>query len=140
MLTIGLDTSAYSPGQFSAIVSNNIVPAIEQISGVSNVNAGGAVTPAYEVAVNPNLLNSAGYTLNDVVSSIQNNNNREPGGIAYLPGHETTIDVRGDLTTEQSVANLLIAASSSYKTSFGNASYSIPVAAGVPGAPPGVVE
>ena len=51
-------------------------------------------------AVNPNLLTSAGYTLSDVVSSIQNNNNREPGGIAYLPGHETTIDVRGDLTTE----------------------------------------
>jgi hydrophobic/amphiphilic exporter-1 (mainly G- bacteria), HAE1 family len=136
VLTIGLDTSAYSPGQFSAIVSNNIVPAIEQISGVSNVNAGGAVTPAYEVAVNPNLLNSAGYTLDDVVSSIQNNNNREPGGIAYLPGHETTIDVRGDLTTQASVANLLIAAASAYKTSFGNASYNIPVVAGVPGAPP----
>ena len=136
VLTIGLDSSAYSPGALSAIVSNNIVPAVEQVSGVSNVNAGGAVTPAYEVAVNPNLLNSAGYTLNDVVSSIQSNNNREPGGIAYLPGHETTIDVRGDLTTQESVANLLIAASSSYKTSFGNASYSIPVAAGVPGAPP----
>jgi hydrophobic/amphiphilic exporter-1 (mainly G- bacteria), HAE1 family len=136
VLTIGLDTNAYSPGQFSAIVSNNIVPAIEQISGVSNVNAGGAVTPAYEVAVNPNLLNSAGYTLDDVVSSIQNNNNREPGGIAYLPGHETTIDVRGDLTTEASVSNLLIAAASAYKTSFGNASYNIPVVAGVPGAPP----
>jgi hydrophobic/amphiphilic exporter-1 (mainly G- bacteria), HAE1 family len=136
VLTIGLDSSALSPGQLSAIVSNNIVPAIEQVDGVSNVNANGAVTPAYEVAVNPNLLTSAGYTLNDVVSSIQSNNNREPGGIAYLPGHETTIDVRGDLTTEQSVENLLISAASSYTTSFGNASYSIPVIAGVPGAPP----
>ncbi|MGB6984487.1 MAG: efflux RND transporter permease subunit [Candidatus Aquilonibacter sp.] len=136
VLTIGLDSSAYAPGALSAVVTNNIVPAIEQVDGVSNVNAGGAVTPAYEVAVNPNLLNSAGYTLNDVVSSIQNNNNREPGGIAYLPGHETTIDVRGDLTTQESVANLLIAAASAYKTSFGNASYNIPVVAGVPGAPP----
>ncbi|HEX8806732.1 MAG TPA: efflux RND transporter permease subunit, partial [Candidatus Aquilonibacter sp.] len=136
VLTIGLDSSALSPGQFSAIVSNNIVPTIEQVNGVSNVNANGAVTPAYEVAVNPNLLASAGYTLNDVVSSIQSNNNREPGGIAYLPSHETTIDVRGDLTTEQSVENLLISASSSYTTSFGNASYSIPVAAGVPGGVP----
>ena len=136
VLTIGLDSSALSPGQLSAIVNNNIVPTIEQVNGVSNVNAGGAVTPAYLVQVNPNLLNSAGYTLNDVVSSIQSNNNREPGGIAYLPSHETTIDVRGDLTTEQSVENLLISASSSYTTSFGNASYTIPVAAGVPGAPP----
>ncbi|HTZ55091.1 MAG TPA: efflux RND transporter permease subunit [Candidatus Acidoferrum sp.] len=136
VLTIGLSSSALSPGQMSAIVNNNIVPAIEQIDGVSNVNANGAVTPAFEVQVNPNLLASAGYTLSDIVSSIQSNNNREPGGIAYLPGHETTIDVRGDLTTEQSVANLLISAASSYTTSFGNASYSEPVAAGVPGAPP----
>ena len=135
VLTIGLSSSAVSPGQMSAIVSNDIVPAIEQIDGVSNVNANGAVTPAFEVQVNPNSLTSAGYTLSDVVSSIQNNNNREPGGIAYLPGHETTIDVRGDLTTASSVENLLISAASSYTTSFGNASYSEPVAAGVPGAP-----
>ena len=135
VLTIGLSSSALSPSQMSAIVTNNIVPAIEQVDGVSNVNAGGAVTPAFEVQVNPNLLASAGYTLSDVVSSIQNNNNREPGGIAYLPGHETTIDVRGDLTTDSSVANLLISAASSYTTSFGNASYKEPVAAGVPGAP-----
>jgi len=135
VLTIGLSSSALSPGQMSAIVSNNIVPAIEQVDGVSNVNANGAVTPAFEVQVNPNLLASAGYTLSDVVSSIENNNNREPGGIAYLPGHETTIDVRGDLTTTPSIENLLISAASSYTTSFGNASYNEPVAAGVPGAP-----
>jgi hydrophobic/amphiphilic exporter-1 (mainly G- bacteria), HAE1 family len=133
VLQIGLDSSAYSPGQMSAIVSNDIVPAMEQVDGVSNVNAGGAVTPAFEVLVNPNQLTSAGYTLSDVVGSIENNNNREPGGIAYLPGHETTIDVRGDLTTAPSIENLLISAASSYTTSFGNASYSEPVAAGVPG-------
>ncbi|HTC29550.1 MAG TPA: efflux RND transporter permease subunit [Candidatus Acidoferrum sp.] len=133
VLTIGLSSSALSPGAMSAIVSNDIVPAMEQVDGVSNVNANGAVTPAFEVQVNPNLLASAGYTLSDVVSTIQSNNNREPGGIAYLPNHETTIDVRGDLTTAQSVENLLISAASSYTTSFGNASYSEPVAAGVPG-------
>ena len=86
--------------------------------------------------VNPHLLSSAGFTLNDIVSSIQSNNNREPGGIAYLPNRETTIDVRGDVTTQASVANLSISAASQYTTSFGNASYSIPVVAGVPGAPP----
>jgi hydrophobic/amphiphilic exporter-1 (mainly G- bacteria), HAE1 family len=133
ILTVGLSSSALSPGQMSAIVSNDIVPAIEQVDGVSNVNANGAVTPAFEVQVNPNQLTSAGYTLSDIISTIQNNNNREPGGIAYLPGHETTIDVRGDLTTAPSVENLLISAASSYTTSFGNASYSEPVAAGVPG-------
>jgi len=135
VLTLGVSSTALSSGQLSAIVSNNIVPEIEQIDGVSNVNANGAVTPAYEVLVNPNLLAAKGFTLSDVVSSIESNNNREPGGIAYLPGHETSIDVRGDLTTPQSIENLLISAASSYTTTFGNATYSEPVAAGVPGAP-----
>jgi HAE1 family hydrophobic/amphiphilic exporter-1 len=135
IVTIGLSSGALSPGRLSAIVTNNIIPALEQVDGVSNVNAGGAVTPAYEVQVNPNLLASSGYTLSDVVSSIQTNNNREPGGIAYLPGHESTIDVRGDLTTQASVANLLISAASSYTTAFGNASYNEPAVPGAPGAP-----
>jgi len=135
IVTIGLSTASLSPGNFSAIVTNNIVPTLEQVDGVSNVNAGGAVTPAFEVEVDPNKLQSAGYTLSDVVSSIQQNNNREPGGIAYLGNHETTIDVRGDLTTLPTVENLLISAASSYTTSFGNATYQIPVVAGVPGAP-----
>src|SRR5579863_4034378 len=136
VLDIGLSSRALSPGALSAIVTNNIVPAIEQINGVSNVSAGGTVTPAYEVLVDPNRMTSAGLTLNDVISTIQSNNNREPGGIAYLPGHETTIDVRGDLTTQQSVANLLISAASPYTSSFGNASYSEPAVPGAPGAPP----
>ncbi|HEY5340682.1 MAG TPA: efflux RND transporter permease subunit [Candidatus Aquilonibacter sp.] len=135
VLTIGVSSQSMTPGALSAIVTNNIVPSIEQVDGVSNVNAGGTVTPAYEVQVNPNLLTSAGYTLNDIVSSIQANNNREPGGIAYLPNHETTIDVRGDLTTASSVENLLISAASQYQTSFGNATYSEPAVPGAPGAP-----
>jgi len=135
VVTIGLSSSALTPGALSAIVSNDIVPTLEQVDGISNVNVGGQLTPAYEVEVNPNLLASAGYTLNDIVSTIENNNNREPGGIAYLPGHETTIDVRGDLTTQSSVANLVIAAASQYTTLFGNATYNEPAVPGAPGAP-----
>jgi HAE1 family hydrophobic/amphiphilic exporter-1 len=135
VVTIGVSSTALTPGQLSAIVTNNIVPALEQVDGVSNVYANGAVTPAYEVEVNPNLLTSAGYTLNDIVSSIQSNNNREPGGIAYLPDRETAVDVRGDLSSDASIANLLISAASQYTTAFGNASYSEPALPGAPGAP-----
>ena len=135
IVTLGVSSSSLSPGTLSAIVTNNIVPDLEQIDGVSNVNVGGSVTPAIEVAVNPNLLNSSGLTLNDIVSTIQQNNLREPGGIAYLPGHETTIDVRGDVTNAANVADLPVFAASAYTSTFGNASYNEPVAAGLPGAP-----
>ena len=135
ILTIGVSSGSLAPGNLSAIVTNNIVPDLEQVDGVSNVNVGGSVTPAIEVAVNPNLLASSGLTLNDIVSTISENNLREPGGIAYLPNHETTIDVRGDVSNTATVADLPVFASSPFTSTFGNASYNEPALPGSPGAP-----
>ncbi len=75
------------------------MPALEQVPGVSNVTANGTVTPALEVKVDPQKLSGFGFTANDVVSAIQSNNVRAPGGIAYAPNRETTIDIRGDIQT-----------------------------------------
>jgi HAE1 family hydrophobic/amphiphilic exporter-1 len=135
ILTIGVSSGSLATGNLSAIVTNNIVPDLEQVDGVSNVNLGGSVTPAIEVAVNPNLLASSGLTLNDIVSTISQNNLREPGGIAYLPNHETTIDVRGDVSSAATVADLPVFASSPFTSTFGNASYNEPALPGSPGAP-----
>jgi HAE1 family hydrophobic/amphiphilic exporter-1 len=135
IVTIGVSSKALSSGALSAVVTNNIVPDLEQVDGVSNVNVGGLVTPAIEVQVNPHLLVSSGLTLNDIVSTISENNEREPGGIAYLPNRETTIDVRGDVTNAPSVANLPIFAASAFTSTFGNASYNEPALPGSPGAP-----
>ncbi len=135
ILTIGVSSGSLAPGNLSAIVTNNIVPELEQVDGISNVNVGGSVTPAIEVAVNPNLLASSGLTLNDIVSTISQNNLREPGGIAYLPNHETTIDVRGDVSNAATVADLPVFASSPFTSTFGNASYNEPALPGSPGAP-----
>jgi hydrophobic/amphiphilic exporter-1 (mainly G- bacteria), HAE1 family len=135
VVTLGVSSRTLPPGTLSAIVTNNIVPDIEQVDGVSNVNVGGSLTPAIEVEVDPHKLSSAGFTLNDIVSTISSNNNREPGGIAYLQNRETTVDVRGDVTDVPSVANLPIAAASQYTTTFGNATYSVPAIPGAPGAP-----
>jgi hydrophobic/amphiphilic exporter-1 (mainly G- bacteria), HAE1 family len=135
ILMIGVSSRSLAAGNLSAIVTNNIVPDLEQVDGVSNVNVGGSVTPAIEVAVNPNLLASSGLTLNDIVSTISENNLREPGGIAYLPNHETTIDVRGDVSNASTVADLPVFASSPFTSTFGNASYNEPALPGSPGAP-----
>ncbi|HZV77596.1 MAG TPA: efflux RND transporter permease subunit [Candidatus Babeliales bacterium] len=135
VVTLGVSSRTLPAGTLSAIVTNNIVPDLEQVDGISNVNVGGSLTPAIEVQVDPHKLSAAGFTLNDVVSSISENNNREPGGIAYLGNRETTIDVRGDVSNVASVANLPILAASQYTTTFGNASYNVPAVPGAPGAP-----
>ena len=135
VITLGVSSRTLAPGALSAIVTNNIVPDLEQVDGISNVNVGGSLTPAIEVQVDPSKLSAAGFTLNDVVSSISQNNNREPGGIAYLGNRETTIDVRGDVSNVASVASLPILAASQYTTTFGNTSFDIPAIPGAPGSP-----
>jgi hydrophobic/amphiphilic exporter-1 (mainly G- bacteria), HAE1 family len=111
MVTISVTSRSMSLSGLSAIVTTKIVPALEQVPGVSNVGANGTVTPALEVLVDPGRLASFGFTANDVVSAIQANNVRAPGGIAYTGNRETSIDVRGDVQNPQSVADLLISGS-----------------------------
>ncbi len=113
VVTLSVTSPSMSLAQLSAIVTDKIVPALEQAGGISNVGASGTVTPAIEVTVDPFKLASRGFTSNDVVSSIQSNNVRAPGGIAYSGSRETSIDVRGDVQSPQSVATLLLTGSSS---------------------------
>ncbi|HTW85946.1 MAG TPA: efflux RND transporter permease subunit [Candidatus Sulfotelmatobacter sp.] len=111
VVTIAVTSRSLNLPQLSGVVTNEIVPALEQVDGISNVSANGTVTPALEVDVDPNKLSAWGFTTTDVVSSIQANNVRAPGGIAYLGNRETTIDVRGDIQTVPSIENLLLAGS-----------------------------
>ena len=104
-------------GDLSAIVTNNIVPAIEQVPGVSYVQQNGDVTSSIQVNVKPDALRSSGFTLTDVVNAVANNNVRAPGGIVYEPDRETTLDVRGDITDVPSVANLLLGNTTTFSSS-----------------------
>jgi HAE1 family hydrophobic/amphiphilic exporter-1 len=95
-------------GALSSLVTNKIVPSIEQVPGVSFVEVNGNVTPSLEVSANPNKLLANGLTLEDIVTSISSNNVRAPGGIAYSPNRETNIDIRGDVTDPETVTDLLV--------------------------------
>ena len=110
--TLTVTSRSMTAAALSSAVNDEIVPEMEQIDGVSNVNASGVVTPALEVEVDPQKISAANLTLGDVVSAISANNVRAPGGIIYSPSRETSVDVRGDLSTVESVADLLLAATS----------------------------
>lgn len=132
VVSLAASSTSLAPGDLSALVTNKIVPAIEQVPGVSFVEANGAVTPSIQVEVNPQAMSSSGYTISDVVSAVQNNNVRAPGGIAYAPNRETTIDIRGDIQTPQNVSDLLLgagrgASSGSTTSAFGTAPRLLPI-------------
>ncbi len=106
--TLVVTSRTLTPPALSLLVNNQIVPDLEQVPGIANVNASGALTPAIEVDVDPARLSASGLTLADVVSAITNNNVRAPGGIVYQPERETSVDVRGDVTGVHSVASLFL--------------------------------
>src|SRR5579875_2078077 len=108
VVSLALVSNKYPQAVLASIANNSIVPAIEQLPGISNVNVTGTTQAAFLVTVDPRLLAADNLTLTDVVGSISPNNLRAPGGIVYQPGHETQLDVRGDLPNVQAVANLPI--------------------------------
>ena len=112
VVSLTAKSATLGAGELSALVTNKVVPAIEQVPGISFVEVNGNVTPSIQVEVSPRAMSASGFTLTDVVNAISENNVRAPGGIAYEPNRETSIDIRGDVTTPQSVAELLLGTSS----------------------------
>ncbi len=94
--------------ELALYAQNVIAPQLEQVPGISFANVGGLVTPAYEIQVDPVKLAAANLTLNDVINTVSTDNARVPGGFAYEANRQTTIDVRGDITTLDNVRNLPI--------------------------------
>ena len=108
VVTLAIYSEKLSLSRLALYAVNVIAPQIEQVPGISFVNVGGSVTPAYEVVVDPVRLAAANLTLNDVVGTLQTDNQRVPGGFAYEPNRQTTIDIRGDIQSLDSVRNLAI--------------------------------
>jgi HAE1 family hydrophobic/amphiphilic exporter-1 len=113
IVTLSLTSQSLGRAALSAIVTNDVIPDLEQVDGVSNVGANGAVTPAIEVTLDPASLDSRGFVPTDVVSAIQANNARTPGGIAYASNRETSLDVRGDVQTPEQIARTLLTGNTS---------------------------
>jgi HAE1 family hydrophobic/amphiphilic exporter-1 len=113
IVTLSITSRSLNLPTLSAIITNNVIPDLEQVDGVSSAGANGSVTAAIEVLLDPAKLSSRGFVPTDVVSAIQENNSRAPGGIAYSANRETSLDVRGDVQTAASIADTLVSANTS---------------------------
>ncbi len=120
VVTLALYSKKLSLSRLALYATNVIAPQLEQVPGISFANVGGVVTPAYEVVVDPARLTAANLTLNDVVNALQSNNQRVPGGFAYEPNRQTTIDIRGDIQNLDTVRNLPIVPTSATGSTVAN--------------------
>lgn len=113
VVSLALTSKTLSTERLAQLANAQIMPAIENTDGVADAAVRGLPQAAYNVVVDPALLSASNLTLSDIISTIQTNNVRAPGGIAYGK-KETQIDVRGDLATPATIASLPIRLSPTY--------------------------
>ncbi|KFF04335.1 efflux RND transporter permease subunit [Flavobacterium reichenbachii] len=83
----------YSAVELRTIQDWIIVPQLQGIKGVADVSTWGGKLKQYEIAVNPNMLNSLGVTITEIFDALEKNNQNTGG--AYIEKDQYTYFIRG---------------------------------------------
>ena len=70
-----------------------IIPQLQGVEGVAEVSTWGGKLKQYEVAINPNKLNSLGVTITDIFEALEKNNQNTGG--AYIEKDQYSYFIRG---------------------------------------------
>ncbi|TDO73558.1 cobalt-zinc-cadmium resistance protein CzcA [Flavobacterium chryseum] len=83
----------YDAVQLRTIQDWIIIPQLQGVEGVAEVSTWGGKLKQYEVAVNPNKLNSLGVTITDIFNALEKNNQNTGG--AYIEKDQYAYIIRG---------------------------------------------
>lgn len=83
----------YTPMQLRTLQDWTIRRLLLGTPGVADVNSFGGFVKQYEIAVNPDRMKSAGLSLNDIFTALENNN--ENTGSAYIEKGQSAYFIRG---------------------------------------------
>jgi len=83
----------YSAIELRTIQDWIIIPQLQGIKGVAEVSAWGGKLKQFEIAVNPNMLNSLGVTITEIFDALAKNNQNTGG--AYIEKDQYTYFIRG---------------------------------------------
>ena len=70
-----------------------IIPQLQGVEGVAEVSSWGGKLKQYEIAVNPNMLNSQGVTITEIFDALEKNNQNTGG--AYIEKDQYAYFIRG---------------------------------------------
>ncbi len=85
--------SKYDAVKLRTIQDWIIIPQLQGIEGVAEVSTWGGKLKQYEIAVNPNKLNSLGVTITDIFDALEKNNQNTGG--AYIEKDQYAYFIRG---------------------------------------------
>src|SRR5690606_1819226 len=82
---------------------------LSQVTGVGEVTVGGSSLPAVRISLNPNALNSAGVSLDEVRAALSDANTLRPNGIVENDRHHWQILSSPQMTRAAEYAPLIVA-------------------------------
>ncbi|MBS5846787.1 MAG: efflux RND transporter permease subunit, partial [Pseudomonas putida] len=80
IMVLSLTSDVLQKGQLYDLADTILSQSLAQVSGVGEVQIGGSSLPAVRIAVEPQLLNQYGVSLDDVRTAVSNANQRRPMG------------------------------------------------------------
>lgn len=83
----------YSAVELRTIQDWIIIPQLQGIKGIADISTWGGKLKQYEIAVNPNMLNSLGVTITEIFDALAKNNQNTGG--AYIEKDQYTYFIRG---------------------------------------------
>ncbi|MDQ6767657.1 MAG: efflux RND transporter permease subunit [Candidatus Eremiobacteraeota bacterium] len=101
-----ISAPSLTPSELSTFVSNELIPDLRNVKGVSAADAGGLYTRQITIRPDTARLNAIGATLNDVSSAVGQGNISLPGGLMNQPTQESTVGVRADIRSADQIAAL----------------------------------
>ncbi len=93
VLDVAVSSNRLTQPQIADVVNNQVLPLVQQIPHVQNVEVSGTANREFHVEPNQVRLDGTGSTLEDIFNTIAQNNVNVPGGIMTQPTQEATVAV-----------------------------------------------
>jgi len=90
------------------IIEDKIQPRLERVDGVASVYLEGTKTREVHVEINPQKLEAYNLSIDDISNTIRGENNNTSGGYVEQAAKDYLVRVKGEFTSLQDLANILI--------------------------------
>jgi multidrug efflux pump len=109
ILTLAVTSKTLALTQLEDLSETRLAQKISQLSGVGLVSVSGGQRPAVRLQVNPQALAAYGLNIDDIRTSIANQNVNTPKGNFDGPTQASTINANDQLSSPEQYSNLVIA-------------------------------
>ncbi|GMA16067.1 efflux RND transporter permease subunit [Deinococcus metallilatus] len=117
ILEFGVSGGTASQADVYDYVNNQLVPALQRVEGVADVELSGGSQRGVEVLLDPNKLSAYGLTPQSVANAISGSNVRSSIGTVTREGNSLTYTTNAKLTSLDDIANVILDAAKGVRVS-----------------------